>query len=191
MDNLSTRIEALIFAAEKPISLAEISDALTSYFGVEFDQKDILHSVEHLMAKYLADDFAMELVEISEGFRFMTKAIHHELLSSYLKSQAHKKLSKASMETLAIIAYKQPVTKSEIESIRGVNSDYSIQKLLDLELIEITGRSDGLGKALLFGTSKKFIDYLGLKSISDLPKLKEFDLPKNVIGEPTTDDVMP
>lgn len=190
LDNLTTRIEALIFAAEKPVSLEEIRDTLTSFFGVEFDERDVLHSVERLMTKYHDEEYAMELIEISGGFRFMTKAIHHELLSAFLKTQAHKKLSKAGMETLAIIAYKQPVTKSEIESIRGVNSDYSVQKLLDLELIEISGRSEGPGKALLFSTSDKFMDYLGLKSITDLPKLKEFEAPQNTIGEPATDDVM-
>ena len=96
------------------------------------------------------------------------------------------------MESLAIIAYKQPVTKSEIEQIRGVNSDHSIQKLLEKELIEINGRSEGPGKPILFGTSSRFMEYFGLKSLTELPKLKDFHMPTQEIGEasPIEEDVI-
>ena len=88
------------------------------------------------------------------------------------------------MESLAIIAYKQPISKSEVEQIRGVNSDHSIQKLLEKELIEITGRSEGPGKPILLGTSNRFMEYFGLKNLSELPKLKDLAMPENEIGEP-------
>jgi segregation and condensation protein B len=94
-----------------------------------------------------------------------------------------KRLSRSALETLSIIAYKQPVTKSELERIRGVNCDYAIQKLLEKELVAIQGRSDGPGRPLLYGTSDKFMDYFGLKSLDDLPKPKEFREPSNQIGE--------
>lgn len=87
------------------------------------------------------------------------------------------------METLSIIAYKQPVTKAVIEQIRGVNCDYTIQKLLERDLITIIGRADTIGKPLLYGTSEKFMDYFGLKSIQDLPALKDFEDKKQVIGD--------
>ena len=113
----------------------------------------------------------------------MTKGAYHHTVGTFLRQNTHKKLSKSAMETLAIIAYKQPVTKTELESIRGVNSDYTIQKLLEKDLVEISGRSDGPGKPLLYGTTSKFTDYFGLKSIDDLPKPKEIEQTENQIGE--------
>ena len=95
------------------------------------------------------------------------------------------RLSTAAHETLSIIAYRQPISKAEIEHVRGVNCDYSIQKLLEKELIEIEGKSDGPGKPLVYGTSKNFMDYFGLKNPTDLPKLKDIMLPENMIGEPS------
>ena len=100
----------------------------------------------------------------------------------YLKSINKTKLSKASLETLAIIAYNQPATKPLVEHIRGVYSDYSIQKLLDKNLIEISGREEGPGKPLLYETNQRFLDYFGIKTIKDLPDLKEFNQNTNTIG---------
>src|SRR5690606_29358060 len=128
--------------------------------------------IKQLMDKYASADYAMEIVEVSGGFRFMTKGAYHHTIGIYLRQNTHKKLSKSALETLAIVAYKQPVTKSEIESIRGVNSDYTIQKLLEKDLVEISGRSMGPGKPLLYITTQKFMDYFGLKSLDDMPKLK-------------------
>ena len=113
----------------------------------------------------------------------MTKSDFHETLTEHLKLSAKKKLTSTALETLSIIAYKQPVTKSEMESIRGVNCDYTVQKLLEKELIEISGRKEGPGKPLLYSTSAKFMNYFGLKSIDDLPKMREFEVPENTIGE--------
>ena len=113
----------------------------------------------------------------------MTKAVYHDAVSEMLKISSQKKLTTSALETLSIIAYKQPVTKSEMESIRGVNCDYTVQKLLDKELVEIVGRKEGPGKPLLYGTSQKFMNYFGLKSIDDLPKLKDFEQVDNTIGE--------
>ena len=109
--------------------------------------------------------------------------MYHHTIGTYLRQNTHKKLSKSALESLAIIAYKQPVTKTEIESIRGVNSDYTIQKLLEKDLIEISGRSEGPGKPLLYSTTSKFTDYFGLKTIDDLPKVKELENTDNQIGE--------
>jgi len=100
-----------------------------------------------------------------------------------LRQTTKKRLSRAAMETLSIIAYKQPVTKSEMEKIRGVSCDYAVQKLLEKELVDIKGRSDGPGKPLLYGTSEKFMDYFGLKNLGELPKPKDFKEPDSEIGE--------
>ena len=142
-------------------------------------------AIDALIEKYQSEEFAIEMVEISNGFRFMTKGAYYNTVATYLKQSTKKKLSKAALETLSIIAYKQPVIKSELEKIRGVSCDYSIQKLLEKELIEIEGRSDGPGRPLLYATSEKFMDYFGLKSIEDLPKTKDIATPENSIGEET------
>jgi len=184
MINLQLHIEAIIFAAEQSVSLEEISGVLTDTFGLAFPEAEILAAIEAIGQKYGQDDFAFELTEISGGYRFMTKGAYHLTLSHYLKTINQKKLSKAAIETLSIIAYKQPVSKTEIESIRGVNCDYVVQKLLEKDLVEIAGRADGPGKPLLYRTSAKFMDYFGLKSIKDLPSLKEFQPNENEIGEP-------
>ena len=183
MDLLAQHIESLIFVAEKPISTKDIRTSLENALEAEFKNKQIVEVVATLQEKYQAPDFAMELVEISNGYQFLTKPAFHNTVGNYLKITTKKRLSRAAIETLSIIAYKQPVSKPEMEKIRGVSADYSLQKLLEKEIVEIVGRSDGPGKPLLYGTNDKFMDYFGLKSIDDLPKLKDFATAENVIGE--------
>jgi len=129
-----------------------------------------------------APEFSFKLIEIDNGYQFYTKAQHNDLLNYFLKQQHRKKLSMASLETLAIIAYKQPISKVDIEAIRGVNCDYAVQKLLEKELVSISGRAETVGKPLLYKTSEKFMSYFGLKNIQDLPKPKELELTENSIG---------
>jgi segregation and condensation protein B len=188
LERLSLHIEALIFSSENAMSLSDIQNVLTETFGVEFPIEQIFGHVEDIQRKYQSQDFSIELVEISDGFRFLTKESFHNVIGVHFKQQNKKKLSRSALETLAIIAYKQPITKTELEEIRGVNCDYTVQKLLERELIEIEGRTDGPGRPLLYGTSEKFMDYLGLKSIQDLPKLKEIETQENSIGEPAPGD---
>ncbi len=183
MDLLAQHIESLIFVAEKPISYKDIMTSLENAMEAEFKKAQIAESIVTLQEKYQAPEFAMELVEISNGFQFLTKPAFHNTVGAYLKLTTKKRLSRAAIETLSIIAYKQPVTKPEMEKIRGVSADYSLQKLLEKEIVEIVGRSDGPGKPLLYGTNDRFMDYFGLKSIGDLPKLKDFATVENVVGE--------
>jgi len=183
MDLLAQHVESLVFVAEKPINLKDIQSSLQNALETEFEQDQITEVIHGLQEKYAQSDFAMELVEISNGFQFLTKPAFHNTVGNYLKITTKKRLSRAAIETLSIIAYKQPVTKPEMEKIRGVSADYSLQKLLEKEIVEIVGRSDGPGKPLLYGTNDKFMDYFGLKSIDDLPKLKDFVTTDNVVGE--------
>ena len=183
MQKLALHIESLIFSSSTSIGFDEIKNALEESLGVIFTDEEVADQIGLLMEKYASDDYAIEIMEMAGGFRFMTKGAYHHTIGAFLRQNTHKKLSKAALESLAIIAYKQPVTKTEIESIRGVNSDYTIQKLLEKDLIEISGRSDGPGKPLLYGTTSKFTDYFGLKSIDDLPKPKEIEQTENQIGE--------
>jgi segregation and condensation protein B len=184
LDKLNLHIESLIFSADPAISFDDIKSVMEEQFGQEISDEIISEGIADLVEKYSNDDYSFEVVEMAGGFRFMSKGAYHHTIGTYLKQTTNKKLSKPALETLSIVAYKQPVTKTEIESIRGVNSDYSIQKLLEKDLIEISGRSDGPGRPLLYITSPKFTDYFGLRSINDLPKLKEIEPAEHQIGEP-------
>ncbi len=183
MDKLEQHIESIIFSSEQPIALKEIKNCLEQSMETKIEKQLLEKAMEKLVKKFESDDFAFEVVEISGGYQFLTKGAYHHTIGTLLKQKARRRLSKAALETLAIIAYRQPVTKSIAESIRGVSCDYSIQKLLEKELISIVGRSEGPGRPLLYATSEKFMDYFGLKSIQDLPKLKEFAQEENTIGE--------
>jgi segregation and condensation protein B len=183
LKNLNQHIEALIFMANPSVALDDLVSVLRESLDIPVKPEEVLQAIRDLTEKFNQEAYAMEIVEMAGGYRFMTKGIYHHTVSIYLKQSAHKKLSKSALESLSIIAYKQPVSKSEIESIRGVNSDYSLQKLLDKGLIEITGRSDGPGKPLLYGTTVKFMDYFGLKSVQDLPKLKDIEDASQQIGD--------
>lgn len=185
MEKIHQKIASLIFVAEQAISLQEIVDCLAKYEEKEVTEEEVLDAIEALKAQYSGPDYGFELFEMSGGYQFMTKPEYHRLLSIYINTKQKRKLSRAAMETLAIIAYSQPISKSMMEQIRGVNCDYSVQKLLERELIEIKGRSDGPGRPLLYGVGDVFLDYFGIKSTQDLPKLKDIAPPVNEIGDPS------
>ncbi len=183
MEHLAQHVESLIFTSESAISLKEIKSCLENIIGVPLKDGQIESAIEELKERYAAAEFSFEVVEMAEGYQFLTKADYFQTIATYLKLTTKKRLSRAAMETLAIISYKQPVTKSSMEQIRGVSCDYSVQKLLEKELIVIAGRSDGPGRPLLYGTSAKFMDYMGIKDLNEMPKLKDFKTADNEIGE--------
>ncbi len=182
MELLKQNIEALIFASENSISIDEIKNCLKTVYGWELGSDEIRNCVDELKEKYSAQDFSFELNEIANGFRFLSKPDYFSAIQVFIQQKNKKRLSTAALETLSIIAYRQPISKAELEQVRGVSCDYSIQKLLEKELIEITGKSDAPGKPILYGTSKLFMDYFGLKDPKDLPKLKDLQPIENVIG---------
>jgi segregation and condensation protein B len=170
-------IEALIFASDKPLAINELVETLNNAMGFIEDRatpEQIEAAVNAVKEKYDSEFYAFGLVESGGGWQFLTKQEYHKTIAQLNGDKFLKKLSAASIETLSIIAYKQPVTKSEIELIRGVNCDYAVQKLLEKELIVISGRKeDAVGKPLIYSTSKNFMDYFGINSADDLPKIKE------------------
>lgn len=180
---LHGHIETLIFCSPEPISVDEISECLEEMFESQVAVEDIHVAIESLQKKYSEGDFPFAIEQIGGGFQFLTKPAFQTSISIFLKQRSNKRLSTSALETLAIIAYKQPITKSEIEKIRGVNSDYSVQKLLEKELLLIRGKADAVGKPLLYGTSEKFMDYFGINSIDELPIPKDFEQNENSIGE--------
>ncbi len=177
ISNLLPHIEALIFASDKPLTSAEIKDLVNQAFGfmedkVEVEQVDA--SLEGIVEKYNSEFYPFEVRQSGGGWQFLTKKDFHKTVAQLNGEKFLKRLSAAALETLAIVAYKQPVTKGEIEAIRGVSSDYAVQKLLEKELILITGRNEKLpGHPLVYATSKNFMDYFGINSPEDLPKIKE------------------
>jgi segregation and condensation protein B len=183
LERLEQHVESLIFASDNPLSVQEMQACLQETFGMEFHQELIEKAIEQLRARYAGDDFAFEIVEIAGGHQFMTKGAYHPTVATLLKQRNRRRLSQAALETLSIIAYKQPVSKSALEKIRGVNCDYALQKLLEKELVTITGRSEGPGRPLLYGTSEKFMNYFGLRSLRDLPQPREFQSSDQVIGQ--------
>lgn len=177
ISNLIPHIEALIFASDKPLTSLEITDLANNAFSfmdekVSLDQVET--SLEGIVEKYKAEFYPFEVIQSGGGWQFLTKQEYHKTIAQLNGDKFLKKLSAAAMETLSIIAYKQPVTKGQVELIRGVSADYAIQKLLEKELIVISGRNETMpGHPLVYATSKSFMDYFGINSPEDLPKIKE------------------
>lgn len=177
ISELIPHIESLVFASDKPLTSSEITELINQAFGfmeekVAVEQIDA--AVEGIVEKYNSEFYPFEVKQSGGGWQFLTKKEFHKTVAQLNGEKFLKRLSSAALETLAIVAYKQPVTKGEIESIRGVSTDYAIQKLLEKELVTITGRNEKLpGHPLVYVTSKNFMDYFGINSAEDLPKIKE------------------
>lgn len=176
-------VEALIFAAEQAMPVHELTKILSQYYENELSEEEVATYLEELQAIYSQSELGFELVKIGGGYLFLTKKQFQPLLAMALTEKSKKRLSAAALETLSIIAYKQPVTKAELEHIRGVNCDYSIQRLLERKLIVIAGRTQGPGRPLSYATSESFMEYFGLNSLEELPQLKALDNQENSIGQ--------
>lgn len=177
LSTIIPHIEALIFASDKPLSTLELVDLINNALGFIEDKAtldQVESAIEAIREKYDSEFYAFEMKESGGGWQFLTKKEFYKTIAQLNADKYLKKLSTAALETLSIIAYKQPITKSEIENIRGVNCDYAVQKLLEKELVIIAGRKeDAVGKPLIYTTSKSFMDYFGINSADELPKIKE------------------
>ena len=176
-------IEALIFASDRSITAEEIQQVLTELSEEPYTLEQIAGFIEQIRLRYLELNLAIELIKLNGGFQFLTRKEYYPVINQLQLQRSRKKLSQAALETLSIIAYKQPITKLEIEQIRGVNCDYTVQKLLEKELISISGKSETVGKPLLYSTSNLFMDYFGINSVNDLPQLSELSSEGSSIGE--------
>jgi len=177
INNLIPHIESLIFASDKPLTTLEILELVNNAFSF-MDEKISLDQVEAaidgIVEKYNSEFYPFEVRQSGGGWQFLTKKEYHKTIAQLNGDKFLKRLSGAALETLAIIAYKQPITKGEIEAIRGVNSDYTVQRLLEKELIIISGRNEKLpGHPLVYSNSKNFMDYFGINSSDDLPRIRE------------------
>ncbi len=183
MDFLQNHIEALIFCSPNPIKLVDIKACLSEMFNADVPEEDIQAAVQRIDDKMQAEEFSFQLNRAAGGYQFLTKPAYQASISIMLKQQSKKRLSTSAMETLSIIAYKQPISKTEIENIRGVNCDYAVQKLLDKGLIEITGKAETIGRPMLYGTTQKFMEYFGINDLMELPIPKDFSSEVNTIGD--------
>jgi segregation and condensation protein B len=161
-------IEALIFVADEPLGVRAIADV------VDVDRETVDGAIQDLVRDYESRPGGLQLREIAGGWQIATRAEHHEHIRAYLKSKPSAKLSLASLETLAVIAYRQPVTVPEILEIRGVQSPSAIKTLLDKRLIVAKGRKETVGRPMMYGTSKEFLIQFGLKDLSELPSIEDF-----------------
>ncbi len=169
MAELMAIIEALIFVSEEPLSVKALADVLKE------DRGWIETALEALTDEFNARNGGLQLREVAGGWQFATRPEHHEHVRAYLKSKPSAKLSLAALETLAVIAYKQPVTVPEILEIRGVQSSSAIKTLLDKRLIVAKGRKETVGRPMMYGTSKEFLLQFGLKDLSELPSIEDFE----------------
>jgi segregation and condensation protein B len=170
-------IEALIFASDDPITPSEISTAVTAIDGsdTEITKDDIEATVDELNTGYEQNGNAFIILKIAHGYVHATKPDQAKYVGYLSSEKSRRRLSQAALETLAIIAYKQPLTKPELEMIRGVNSDYTLNTLLEKNLITIQGRAETVGRPLLYVTTDEFLKYFGLRTIIDLPKPREIE----------------
>ena len=197
LSEIIPHIEALIFASDKPLSNADLLELVNSALAFIEDRatsEQVDAAIDGINEKYAAEFYAFELKQIGGGWQFLTKKEYHKTVAQLNGDKFLKRLSTAALETLAIIAYKQPITKSEMEAIRGVNCDYAVQKLLEKDLVIISGRNeDAVGKPLIYATSKSFMDYFGINSAEDLPKISEVmmeELVKATYVQDTEDDLI-
>jgi len=172
-------IEAIVYAAEEPVTVAQIASA------VHGEKDAVRRALKELVASYAGDDRGIEIREVAGGFKFYTKPQHHDAVRRFIKSlQPPLRLSMPALETLSVIAYKQPVTLPEIQEIRGVQAAGVIKTLLERGMITTAGRKEALGRPILYRTTKEFLMRFGLGSVDDLPSLKEFEaLARAALGE--------
>lgn len=173
---LSSVIEALVFASEEPISADKIRSIIVEQEEqIEIDEDTVQDFIDKLNDRYDEMGMSFRIQPLAGGYTFATQPKFHYWLSVFQHQNAYRKLSQSAIETLAIIAYRQPITKPEVDQIRGVDSGYVIRQLMEKALIEVSGRSDSPGKPLLYRTTRHFLRHFGLNSVNELPKPREIE----------------
>jgi len=188
VQDMAHQIEALLFASEKPLDTRQVAALLSSLLPEAVKLNQVQRVLDDLVNEWQQRPGGFELVQSGGGYCFLTRSAFLPIVQKAVLEQSKRKLSVASLETLSIVAYKQPVSKSEVEQIRGVNCDFSIQKLLEKNLIKICGKGDGPGRPTLYATTELFMDYFGINNIKQLPQLKELEQEGHEIGRDDDDD---
>jgi len=170
MENFQKKaiLEALLFVAGEPVTSSSIAKAS------EIEESEIKKLMGELISDYRERNSGLQVVEIADGYQMVTNPDLSLWIKRFKNVNQSNKLSQPALETLAIIAYKQPITKLEIDQLRGVNSDGAVKSLMDKKLIKIIGKKETPGRPFLYGTTKEFLQYFGLKNLSDLPPINDF-----------------
>lgn len=166
-------VEAMLVSSDRPLKSAALVDAIVAHFDSPINASHIERATELLNEQYDAQSRAFRIEKISGGYRLMTCSVHAPIVAAMHRSRATTRLSKPALETLSIIAYRQPITRAELEAIRGVACGEVVRTLMDRRLVKITGRAEELGRPMLYGTTRQFLDTFGLASVKDLPKPEE------------------
>lgn len=169
-NEIKSILEAVLFAANEPISLEQLSQLFD-----DISTRHIRQELMRLQDEYQEMNRSFQLIEIANGFQICTHPAYHQWIEKFYTRQIRVKLSPSALEALAIVAYKQPVTRSEVEEIRGVNSDSVLSSLIEKRMVRIAGRKPGPGRSLLLGTTDEFLEQFGLKDLSGLPSLEEIE----------------
>lgn len=167
-------IEAMLVSSDRPLKPLAIADAMAVHLRVSVGEPQIAEAIENLNSQYREHGRAFAIEHVSGGYRMMTLPEHAPVIAAMHRSRATTRLSKPALETLAIIAYRQPITRAELEAIRGVACGEVVRTLMDRRLVKITGRAEELGRPMLYGTTRQFLDTFGLASVKDLPKPEDF-----------------
>jgi len=183
--SLEEAAEAIIFAADEPVTAGRIAEIFSEVTGSEVPVERVEAAVRRLNEEYEASDRALAIHEWGEGYRMATRSALSPFVKTLFLGEQETSLSRSLMETLAVIAYRQPVTRPEVDFIRGVNSDYAIRKLLEMELVDVQGRADSLGRPLLYETTPRFLEQFGLGTLEDLPTLREVE---ELLDDPAFDE---
>jgi len=187
-------VEATLFASQTPLTSSEIARA-----DEDLTVSSVDEAIQVLREAYEADDRAFQIYELGDGYQVLTRPEFAPYLEKFDSVPRPPYLSAAALETLAIVVYRQPIGRIEVEEVRGVSASSVLRTLVDWELIEVVGRSEGLGRPLLYGTTSRFLDHFGLKDLSELPSTEELpvvlaelqeSLELNGAGEPPSDDVV-
>lgn len=174
--HLTPVAEALIFAADEPITASRIADVYAGVTGEDApSEADVQQAVDELNASYRETGRTFRIHVWAGGYRMATEPAVAPFVQRFFGSDRPKRLSRSLLETLAILAYRQPATKPEIDFVRGVDADYALRKLLELGLADVVGRSEGVGRPLLYGTTERFLDLFGLAALDELPTLREIE----------------
>src|SRR3954453_18115328 len=188
--SLKSKIEAIIYAAEEPVTLDQITELVAAETGEE-PKRVVKSTIDELTEDYAREDRGMEIRHVANGFRMATKPEHHDAVRAFAKSlKPPIRLSLPALETLAVIAYKKPVTAPEIGEIRGVDASGVLGTLIDRKLITTAGRKDVIGRPILYKTTKEFLLRFGLNDMSELPSMEEFEKLARE-SDPTLFDAVP
>ncbi|MFO8231094.1 MAG: SMC-Scp complex subunit ScpB [Longimonas sp.] len=178
--------EALLFAADDPIGAERIAEIVTEVTGeTKVDAERVETVIEALQEAYNTNERAFEIVAWAGGYRMVTREEVAPFVKAMVQDEQRQSLSRSLLETVAVVAYKQPVTRPEVDFVRGVNSDYALRKLMELELVDVKGRSESLGRPLLYGTTPEFLEQFGLNTLDDLPTIREVE---ELLDDPNFDD---